>query len=59
MMKPLKTRLLDAGYTLERVYKDNQYKGMKVKKDGVQAHTTPYISCEVAEELLRTGSNYQ
>lgn len=50
--KSLKQRIFDVGYTVERVYADDQFKGMKLKKGGVQVHTKAYITYESAKEII-------
>lgn len=48
---PVKRRLKNAGYDVERIEMKGRYLGVRILKDGVQVHSTPRASFEFAIEL--------
>lgn len=52
MERTLKQALAQHGYTWERVYCEDRFKGMRVLKDGVQVHETKVFSAEAGWALI-------
>ena len=52
MERTLKQALEQHGYTWERVYSEDHFKGMRVLKDGVQIHDTKVFNAGDAWDLI-------